>query len=422
MRYVPLSITRYRTIYQGINGLVSRGLVLFFLLSLQLVFAQGPPGYTLCAEEGEMFTLPERSHVAFGAQGMFKYRYNQTGTITFNNVTFGDPIPGVHKSGYYQIADATQSISSLSWAMQAIKAHLTGTTLLSNAQINSVADTIKANIFVVGDTVSLVLQAFDLVDYYESNNGPLFLNSASLGGFPNAFGASDGYELVRAVFRIQQGIRDYVYTPGNVLKYLSILEGRKFKTADFFPGVCPYPEDPNTSYTVQINGSMPKEYGKRTAWSSTPARRPTGYYLAPGSIGIVKVPAAMVNTDFRILVGAHTYDHTGRNNVKRFFRVTTTFPITDTSTQRVNPFGGSIYIITPYEADLGNVDVDLTNVVPAPFFSAKTFSQTCRSICLPFAEAKRQRFRPVVQIPICGVTGRQGIASRSAPCQTRSMP
>ncbi|MBK9981014.1 MAG: hypothetical protein IPP15_01085 [Saprospiraceae bacterium] len=350
--------------------------VFILLLCMQVTQAQGPPGYTLCADEGEMFTLPERSHVAYGAQGMFSYLYNQTGTITFNNATFGDPAPGIHKSGYYQIADATESIGRLSWAMKAIKDHLSGTSPLSNAQINAIADTIQENIFVVGDTVSLVLQAFDLVDYYESNNGPLFLNAASKGGFPNTFGASDGYELVRAVFRVQQGIQDYVYTSGNVKKYLSILEGRKFQTADFFPGVCPEPDDPATSYTVQINASMPTEYGKRTAWSSTPARRPTGYYLAPGSVGSVKVPAAMINQGFMILVGAHTYDHKGRNNVKRFFRVTNSFPITDTLTQIVNPFGGGIYILTPYEADLWIVEVQLTNVVPAPFFSFKTFNKT----------------------------------------------
>ncbi|MEI6408237.1 MAG: M60 family metallopeptidase, partial [Bacteroidota bacterium] len=83
-----------------------------------------------------------------------------------------------------------------------------------------------------------------------------------------------------------------------------------------------------------------------------------------------------VNKGFKVLVGAHSYDMSGRNNVKRFFRVTTAYPITDTITQIANPFGGGIYIITPYEADLGIREVQLTNVVPAPFFSAKGFNRT----------------------------------------------
>lgn len=353
------------------------GMTLVFLFSNSVSFAQGPPGYTYCADENESFTLPAVCHVAYGAQGKFNYLYGQSGTITFDNATFGDPIGGVVKSGYYKIVTGDPgSISKLSWAIHALLNHLNNTSPLTAAQINAVSDTIQENIFVIGDTLSIVLEAFELIDYYESNKGPMFLNPDTQGGFPNEFGASDGYELARAVFKIQQGILDYIYTPGNVIRYIQVLEGRKFKTADFFPGVCPGPDDPLATYSVQINGSMPTEYGKRTAWSSTPARRPTGYYLAPGSIGTIKVPATMVNKDFRILVGAHTFQRTGNNPVRRFFRVTNSFLITDTITQVANPFGGGIYIITPYEADLGIVEIQLTNVVPAPFFSAKTFSQT----------------------------------------------
>lgn len=351
--------------------------MLFFFIGVQILYAQGPPGYTLCAVEGESFTLPAVCHVAYGAQGKFNYLYGQTGTITFDNATFGDPIGGVVKSGYFKIVTGDpQSITKLSWAIQTLLNHLNNTNPLTPAQINSVADTIQEHIFVIGDTLSLVLEAFELIDYYEANRGPMFLNADTQGGFPNEFGANDGYEEPRAVFKIQQGILDYIYTAGNVIRYLDVLQGREFKTADFFPGVCPDPDDPTATYSVQINGSMPTEYGLRTAWSSTPARRPTGYYLAPGSIGSIKVPASMVNKDFRILVGAHTFQRTGNNPVRRFFRVTNTFDITDTITQIANPFGGGIYIITPYEADLGIVEIELTSVVPAPFFSATTFNQT----------------------------------------------
>lgn len=377
MHYINQLVRQNLTIDQPFARPGSKGLILFLVLCLQVSFAQGPPGYTYCADENESFTLPAVCHVAYGAQGKFNYLYGQSGTITFDNATFGDPIGGVVKSGYYKIVTGDpQSISRLSWAIQSLLNHLNNTNPLTPVQINAVADTIQEHIFVIGDTLPLVLEAFELVDYYESNRGPMFLNTETQGGFPNEFGATDGYEEARAVFKIQQGILDYIYTPGNVIRYLQVLEGRKFMTADFFPGVCPVPVNPATTYTARINGTMPTEYGKRTAWSSTPARRPTGYYLAPGSIGTVKVPADMVNKDFKILVGAHTFQRTGNNPVRRFFRVTNTFSITDTITQVANPFGGGIYIITPYEADLGIVEVQLTNVVPAPFFSAKTFSQT----------------------------------------------
>ena len=369
-------------------------------------WCQGPPGYTFCAGENQIFLLPAKSHVAYGANGKFKYLYNQTGEITFSNETFGgDPIFGVVKLGYYKIANGEESAGKLSEAIHKIKDHLTGSAPLSPVELNAVAETIQGNIFVMGDTLSVVLDAFDLVDYYEANVGPIFINAESKGGFPNDFGALDGKELIRVIFMVQQGIQDYIYTPENLKKYLSTLDGRKFKTSDYFPGICPDPIDPFAPYTSKIKATMETEYGKRTAFSSTPARRPTGYYLAPGSIGTVKVPASMVNKGFTILVGAHTFERTGSDPVRRFFRITKSWPIQDTITQIANPFGGGIYITIPYEADQGLTDITLTNVVPAPFFSAKSFNQTTleewqqsqRNNPAPWADFESEKF--MMQVP-----------------------
>jgi hypothetical protein len=350
--------------------------ITLFLFALQIQ-AQGPVGYTYCADEDGKFTLPAKSHVAYGADGKFKYLFNQTGTITFNTVTFGsDPIFGTGKSGYYKLADGKESTATLITQIQKIKAHIVGTKLLTPTQINLISDTIQQNIFVIGDSSNVVLEAFDLINTYETKEGVFFLNQKTNGGFPNDFGANDGFELVRAVFSVQQAIMDYVYIPKKIQKYKAILNNRRFKTADYFPGVCAAPSNATTVFTAKINASMPKEYGLRTAFSSTAARRPTGYYLASGSIGKVKVPLSMVNKGFEILVGAHTFDRTGSNPVRRFFRVTNTFTIKDTVTEIVNPFGGGIYIVTPYLAKEGIVDIKLSNVVAAPFFSAKSFDKT----------------------------------------------
>ena len=47
-----------------------------------------------------------------------------------------------------------------------------------------------------------------------------------------------------------------------------------------------------------------------------------------------------------------------------------------TTTEVANPFGGGIYINTPYLADAGIVDVQIKNAVPAPFFSATAHNKT----------------------------------------------
>lgn len=93
------------------------------------IASDAPPGYTYCAEETQSFALPSTSDVAYGANGKFNYLYGKTGTIAFNNTTFGgDPIPGVAKKGYYkkvnsisaptnlQPSNITKTSFTLSWA------------------------------------------------------------------------------------------------------------------------------------------------------------------------------------------------------------------------------------------------------------------------------------------------------------------
>ncbi len=113
-------------------------------------------------------------------------------------------------------------------------------------------------------------------------------------------------------------------------------------TANHFPGAAPTPENPNVVHSASINASVSAFWGQPVAFSSWPARRPTGFYLSPGSIGKVTVPKEMVNSGFRILVGAHTVDHEARSEdpARRLHRVTRTYSIVDTVISIVNPLGG----------------------------------------------------------------------------------
>ena len=61
-------------------------------------------GYTQCANENQAFALPSTCDVAYGAKGSFVFRSAQSGTITFNNATFGDPAQGTPKKGYYRLS------------------------------------------------------------------------------------------------------------------------------------------------------------------------------------------------------------------------------------------------------------------------------------------------------------------------------
>jgi len=71
-----------------------------------IVNGTAPDGYTRCSADNGSYTLPGRCDVAYGANGMFNYLYSQTGTISFNSATFGDPIPNTTKAGYYKLLPA----------------------------------------------------------------------------------------------------------------------------------------------------------------------------------------------------------------------------------------------------------------------------------------------------------------------------
>ena len=64
----------------------------------------GPLGYAKCADEDGSCSFSRPADVAYGAAGSFAYKDGVTGTITFNNATFGDPIAKTVKSGYARIS------------------------------------------------------------------------------------------------------------------------------------------------------------------------------------------------------------------------------------------------------------------------------------------------------------------------------
>lgn len=62
-----------------------------------------PPGYLFACNEGETYRFGTSVvDLAYGKNGAFAYQTGITGTVTFNNTRFGDPLVSVYKSGYYK--------------------------------------------------------------------------------------------------------------------------------------------------------------------------------------------------------------------------------------------------------------------------------------------------------------------------------
>ncbi len=68
----------------------------------------GPAGYTYVVIENQSYDFGTQIvDVAYGANGTFNYLSGKTGIVTFDNTTFGDPLPGSTKYGFYKLAAAT---------------------------------------------------------------------------------------------------------------------------------------------------------------------------------------------------------------------------------------------------------------------------------------------------------------------------
>ncbi|MCP4071252.1 MAG: hypothetical protein GY742_05860, partial [Hyphomicrobiales bacterium] len=316
------------------------------------------------------------------------YSYGRTLSLLEIKALFHDKFPNLNASA-----------SNLSDVMSSLKDHLTGQTLLPPAEIEELTETFTENKIFLDSNQSLITEAFDLINYYETNEGPMFTNK-TVNGFPREQEGDDGYELARAIFTVQQEIHDIIFSADNCQTCQSEFDGVKFQTSDFFPGAASPPSNSKVTYDVVIKATQTEYWGKSVMFATIPARRPTGCYLAPGSVGKVTVPSSMVNQDFSILVGAHTWDKSAKTKITRFDRITKTFPIENEITYIANPFGGNVYIEVPYEADLGLQTVQITNVIRSPLYRSTSFTQTTleewtnteRSCPGPWADFETDKF------------------------------
>jgi len=255
-------------------------------------------------------------------------------------------------------------------AIAALKGHINGAAALTDKQIEAHKLTIDSHKEIFGYDDAVIKACFDLVATYDDKIGPLWV---ARGDFNRKALVND---IHWTVYNVMQNIMDRVYTRQNILKYADIIKGFKFKCSGYFPGAVTPPADAAAAYTVKTNGSYPKTFGRTEDGF---ARRPTGAYLAPGSIATVTVPASMVGKGYRVRVGAHSWDFSNRPSVKRLDRSSLAYSINSADVKVASPLGGGIYIEVPYLAAAGIVDVKIANAVRSPFFSATSFHKTSLS-------------------------------------------
>lgn len=286
-------------------------------------------------------------------------------------------------------------------SIDALKKHITGEKELSNKEIESHTKIINENKKALTSSPDTVKKAMDFVETFDEKKGPLWLKHPVFSRKKKNKKPEDA--MLWAVFWVMQNIFDELYTAENLERYEKEIEGFKFGSADHFPGKVEAPvEEINT---VKINASYPKTWGAPVFHHDRPARKPTGSYLIPGTIATVIVPESLVDKGYQIRVGAHSWDHSRKPNVKRLYRVSAVYDIKNTETKIANPLGGGIYIEVPYEADAGIVEVKVKNAARSPYFSMKPFHKTTlkewreveRNRKAPWADFQSEKF--MMQVP-----------------------
>ena len=284
-------------------------------------------------------------------------------------------------------------------AVASLKNHILGTEMLSARQIadlKSQLDALRTRFAENADTITAV---FDLVATYDRETGPLWVTR---GPFNRNFQSDD---LDWTIYHVMQAIVDVIYRPGPLARHQDLLDGYQFGSSANFPGPVDPPVDPSLEHVATIDASFPETFGRPTLQWELPARKPTGCYLAPGTIATIEVPPSLVDRGYLVRVGAHSWDLSSRNSVRRLDRSTVLYPLDSTVIQLASPLGGGIYIEVPPGAEGGIVDVTITGAVRSPYFSAKSFHRTTnkewreteRGHPAPWADFQSEKF--MMQVP-----------------------
>lgn len=290
---------------------------------------------------------------------------------------------GANNIGSYAttVVNCWNSCGFVLTALNDVKAHI-------NAQITLNADDLMLieNVFTLfpeclASSESMIVLAKSVVEDYDNTVGALFTSPTTVNGFSKNPLASPGMELERAMLALQQGIFDRVFTPEVYAAYPQHINGWIYESCYSFPGYVNPPVNSAVSNSVLILANFEDPDGMNPYFNingdgTNHALRPTGLYLAPGSVATVTVPANMVGQDYYIRVGSHEWDLTDRPFYRRFDRISKKIPITSTTVQIFNPFGGAISILVPYGANAGIAEIIVNNSVEAPFFSLKSFYET----------------------------------------------
>ena len=135
-----------------------------------------------------------------------------------------------------------------------------------------------------------------------------------------------------------------------------------------FPGEVPA-NATRISKLVHVEGNqsgLPSNFGYSSARAHL--RESTGMYAAPGEVVTVTVPPRLVDSGAFILVGAHSDNLWGKEQLHRHPEIVRWWYINQTYMEVGNAFGGTIYVAFEAGSQLGDVEVIISNAVESPTY------------------------------------------------------
>lgn len=267
--------------------------------------------------------------------------------------------------------------------LDGLESHIEGRKEAAPSQLLSWHDELPVASERFGEDLDAMTRAFRVIDLFDEKYEPLFFADENK---LKKRSESEGAELERAMFTLQQGLLDHAYVPKNVAQKPELF-AYKFATADYFPGKCEPTQTPDKTLSVEINATQVLGYGYPQSPGEEICRRPLGWYLPAGEVAVLAFPRELINKGYNIRVGAHSWDLRKRPKVLRLDRVSLLYPVDAAKVTIVHPLGGNIYLEVPWKSADGIVTVHARNVVDAPNF-----------VKLPFKNTDKEQWRKDLQV------------------------
>ena len=246
-----------------------------------------------------------------------------------------------------------EGVNEFKLALNSMTDHINGYKLLINNDLENNLNTIQS--YYLCNYSAAKTEIFNFIDAYEESNPPVFANN-------NSIKFSEMPIDTQILIFLQQTIFDNEYSEDNLIN----MSGIKYEAANYFPGEVNQNAPRVESVLVEIDGNYSYVPGARHLNDTWPAKRPTGYYVAPGELVTITIPNNFIDKELKVKVGVHERDHSNLGETNRFLRISKDFKLDKEITTVTSPFGGGLYVLVPEGSSLGSFNITINSLFIAP--------------------------------------------------------